>query len=228
MEKKKEHPKPAVTVDIVIFTLKEDELKVLLVKRGLEPFRGKWALPGGFIKINESLEDAAARELLEETGVKADYLEQLYTFGDLGRDPRDRVITVTYFALLKSEKVNLTASTDVSDVKWFSAYDIPELAFDHKKILEYATKRLRWKFEYTTIAFSVLAEKFTLSSLQKIYEIIFNKNFDKRNFRKKIISLGVVKQTKEKIKEVSYRPPKLYTFIGKIGDIITIFKDEVK
>lgn len=216
------YQKPSVTVDIIIFTIKENDLKVLLVKRGVEPFKEMWAIPGGFIKINESLEQAAKRELQEETGVKDVYLEQLYTFGDVNRDPRERVITVAYFALINSEKVKLKATTDVKEAKWFSVFKLPKLAFDHEKILNYAIKRLRWKFEYTTIAFSLLPKKFTLTRVQQIYEIIFNKKFDKRNFRKKILGLNLVKPTKETEKRVSHRPPKLYSFKGKIGGIVEI------
>jgi len=136
------HEKPSVTVDIVIFTIKENNLQVLLVKRGIEPFKNQWAIPGGFVKIDESLEEAAKRELQEETGVKDVYLEQLYTFGSPKRDPRGRVITVSYIALVNSSDINLKASTDVSDAQWFAVSDIPIIAFDHKEILQYALKRI--------------------------------------------------------------------------------------
>ena len=214
-------PKPSVTVDMVIYTIHENDLKILLVKRGIEPFKDKWALPGGFVRIEESLEDAAKRELQEETGVKDVYLEQLYSFGEPKRDPRGRVITIAYIALVNSENVNLKSTTDVSEVQWFSIKKIPSLAFDHKKILEYSLKRLRWKFEYTTVAFSMLPKKFTLSQMQKIYEIVFNKKFDKRNFAKKILSLDILKEEEIK-KDVSYRPPMLYSLKKDIGEIIEI------
>ncbi len=213
--------KPSVTIDVVVFTIQNEDLKVLLVKRNIEPFKGKWAIPGGFVRIDESLEDAAKRELQEETGVKNIYLEQLYTFGDPKRDPRGRVITVSYLALVNSEKIKLKAATDVSDAQWFSVKKLPNLAFDHKKILDYALKRLRWKFEYTTVAFSLLGEKFTLSELQKIYEIMFHKKFDKRNFAKKILSLKILKEEGIK-KDVSHRPPMLYSLKADIGKIINI------
>jgi 8-oxo-dGTP diphosphatase len=215
------YQKPSVTVDIVIFTVHENELKVLLVKRAIEPFKDKWALPGGFVRIKESLDDAAKRELQEETGVKDVYLEQLYSFGEPERDPRGRVITISYIALVNSENINLKASTDVSNVQWFSLKKIPALAFDHKKILEYALKRLKWKFEYTTVAFSLLPKKFTIGEIQKIYERVFNKKFDKRNFFKKIISLNILKEEGIK-KDVSYRPPMLYSLKADIGEIINI------
>jgi 8-oxo-dGTP diphosphatase len=217
-----DYPQPSVTTDIVIFSIREKELNLLLVKRGVAPFKGKWAIPGGFVGLEESLENAAKRELKEETGVEASYLEQLYTFGDVKRDPRGRVISIAYFALMNSNNVELKATTDVSDTKWFSIKKLPELSFDHKEILNYALQRLRWKFEYTTVAFSLLPKKFSLTQLQKIYEAVFDKKFDKRNFRKKILSLGIVKETKDIQKDVSFRPAQLYYFVGKLGEIVKI------
>ena len=217
----KDYDRPSVTVDTVIFTVKDGELKVLLVKRGVEPFLGKWAIPGGFIKMNESLEDAAKRELLEETGVKDVYLEQLYTFGDVNRDPRGRVLTVSYMALINSDNVKLSASTDVVDAKWFSVKSLPQLAFDHKEILDYAIKRLKWKFEYTCVGFSLLSDRFRISELQRLYEIVFDKEFDKRNFNKKIHSLNILKEVGID-KQVSHRPPKLYSLKNKVPDVLNI------
>lgn len=216
------YEKPSVTVDIIIFSIQNNQLKVLLVKRRIEPYKNTWAIPGGFVRISESLEQAAIRELEEETGVKDVYLEQLYTFGDVKRDPRGRVITVAYFALINSEKIKLKATADVSEAKWFSINELPKLAFDHEKILKYAIKRLRWKFEYTTAAFSLLPEKFTLSQLQNIYETVFSKKFDKRNFRKKLISLDLVEKTGKIEQKVSHRPPRLFKLKKKIGEIVEI------
>lgn len=213
--------KPSLTADIVIFTIKEGELKVLLVKRDINPFKGSWALPGGFVRINESLENAAKRELEEETGIKNIYLEQLFSFGDPGRDPRGRVVTVAYMALVNSEEMELRASTDASDAQWFSIKKFPSLVFDHKKILNYSLKRLKWKFEYTTVAFSLLPKKFAISQVQKIYEIVFDKKFDKRNFSKKIISLNILKEEGIK-KNVSHRPPMMYSLKKSIGYIVEI------
>lgn len=213
--------KPSVTVDIVIFTIQERELKVLLVKRDIEPFKGKWAIPGGFVRIHESLEDAAKRELEEETGVKDVYLEQLYTFGDPNRDPRGRIITVSYMALVNSDKIKLKATADVSEAQWFPVKKLLNLAFDHKKILTYALKRLRWKFEYTTVAFSMLPDEFAISQVRYVYEIVFDKKFDKRNFAKKLLSLKILQGKRIKI-DVSYRPPKLYKLKNNIGDIVEI------
>jgi len=213
--------KPLVTVDIVVFTVRNNELQALLIKRKGEPFKNRWALPGGFVLHNESLEDAAKRELAEETGVTDVYLEQLYTFGEPRRDPRGRIITVAYFALIDSSKITLHATTDASDATWLAVNSISALAFDHNKILAYAIKRLRWKCEYTTAAFALLPEKFTLSHVQALYEIIFSQKFDKRNFRKKILSLGMLKK-EEVQKGVSYRPPQLYSLKKPIGDIVEI------
>jgi 8-oxo-dGTP diphosphatase len=216
-----QYQKPSVTIDVVIFTIQNDNLKALLVKRNLEPFKSKWALPGGFVRIDESLEEAAKRELKEETGVKNVYLEQLFSFGEPQRDPRGRVITITYIALINSENIDLKASTDVSEAKWFSIENTPLLAFDHKKILNYALQRLKWKFEYTTVAFSLLPKKFPISEIRRIYEIVFNKKFDKRNFNKKILSLDILKE--EGInKNVAHRPPMLYSLKKNIGEIIEI------
>jgi 8-oxo-dGTP diphosphatase len=216
-----DYERPSLTVDIVIFTIKDNELKVLLVKRNVEPFIGRWALPGGFVRMDESLEDAAKRELEEETGIKNIYLEQLFSFGDPKRDPRGRVVTIAYMALTNSENIKLTASTDVSDAKWFPVKKMPNLAFDHERILEYSLKRLKWKFEYTTVAFSLFPKKFTINQIQKIYEMIFDREFDKRNFAKKLISLNILKEEGLK-KDVSYRPPMLYSLKNNIGDIVEI------
>lgn len=217
MEEKRKHydisnyEKPLVTVDIVIFTIKDHDLKILLVKRKYEPFKGYWALPGGFVRTKEPLENAAMRELHEETNVEDVYLEQLYSFGEVTRDPRGRVITVSYFALINSEHLDLKARTDVEDVNWFSMYNLPkELAFDHKKILNYALTRLRNKLDYTTATFQLLPKRFTLTELQKVYEIILNKSVDKRNFRKKIKSLNLLIETKETKMDGTHRPARLY------------------
>lgn len=215
------YEKPSVTVDIVVFTIQNNNLEVLLVKRGIEPFKGKWAIPGGFVKMDEDLENAAKRELREETGVEDIYLEQLYTFGNPKRDPRGRVITIAYMALTNSNDIKLHATTDVSTAQWFSVKEAPSLAFDHKKILDYALRRLKWKFEYTTVAFSLLPTEFTIGQIQKIYEIVFDKKFDKRNFAKKLLSLRIL--TEEGIKkDVSHRPPMLYSLKKDIGEIVEI------
>ncbi len=206
------YERPSVTVDVVMMSLRQRDLQVLLVKRRSWPYEGMWAVPGGFVNMDESLETAAKRELQEETGLQDVYLEQLYTFGDPGRDPRTRVITVVYFALLDSERLQVRAASDAADVGWFSVYSLPQLAFDHDKILDYTLNRLRGKLDYTTIAFSLLPEQFTLRELQWVYEIIQHKKLDKRNFRKKILSTGILEDTGEKKMEGTHRPARLYRF----------------
>ncbi len=207
------YERPSVTVDVVMMSLRQRDLQVLLVKRRSWPYEGMWAIPGGFVNMDESLEEAARRELQEETNVQDVYLEQLYTFGDPGRDPRTRVITVVYFALLNSERLQVKAGDDAADVSWFSVYHLPSLAFDHAKILQYALDRLRGKLQYTQIAFNLLPEQFTLRELQRVYEIILHhRKLDKRNFRKKILSTGILEDTGEKKMEGTHRPARLYRF----------------
>ena len=204
------YPHPAVTTDIVIFTIRSDELKVLLIKRALPPHKNEWALPGGFIKLDESLEEGARRELEEETGVKDVYLEQLYTFGEPDRDPRERVITVAYYALIPSEELEILAGSDAEGVSWFGMKELPDLAFDHKKILNMAHERLTAKLDYLTIAFQFMPTNFTLSELQHVYEVILREKIDKRNFRKRILSLKLIKETGKDKRDGAHRPAKLY------------------
>ncbi len=205
------YERPSVTVDVVIFTLIEGKLHVLLIRRGAWPFAGMWALPGGFIQMDESLEEAARRELYEETGVEDVYLEQLYTFGDPDRDPRTRVITVTYFALVPADRLFPRAASDAAEVGWFPAYAPPPLAFDHKGILDYAIIRLRYKLEYTALAFEMLPEEFTLTELQEAYEHILNERLDKRNFRRKVLGADILEET-SRCREGGHRPARLYRF----------------
>ncbi len=207
--------RPSVTVDVVILTVRERRLEVMLVRRRHWPFEGMWAIPGGFIAPNESLEDSARRELREETSVSDVYLEQLYPFGDPGRDPRTRVITVVYYALLRADQLHLRAGDDASDAQWFPAYGHPSLAFDHDQILDYTRQRLRSKLEYTTIGYQLLAPAFTLSELQEVYEAILNRPLDKRNFRKKVLSTGILEQLPETRKAGQHRPAALYRFNPK-------------
>jgi ADP-ribose pyrophosphatase YjhB (NUDIX family) len=203
---------PLVTVDLVVFTIRDHSLQLLLVERGEEPFKGAWALPGGFVRDRESLDEAARRELEEETGVRDIYLEQLYTFGEPNRDPRARVITVAYFAIIASGRRALRASADAADAQWFAVSALPPLAFDHDRIAEYAIERLRNKLEYTTVGFQLLPRDFTLTELQQAYEVILDKALDKRNFRKKMLSLGVVQPTGDTKMNGVHRPARLYRF----------------
>ncbi len=209
-----EYPHPAVTTDIVIFTIRDKQLKLLQIMRGGEPFKGKWALPGGFVQLDEDLETGARRELTEETGISGVYLEQLYTYGAVDRDPRERVITVAYSALIPSDKIVLQAATDAEAVGWFSMDELPELAFDHKKIVDMAHQRLVAKLDYSTIAFKFMPEEFTLSELQDVYEIILREEMDRRNFRKWMLALDQIKETGGERREGAHRPAKLYSVIN--------------
>jgi 8-oxo-dGTP diphosphatase len=203
---------PAITVDVVIFRLHEDALKVLLIQRAFPPFKGKWALPGGFVNIDETLEEAALREMEEETGVRDVYLEQLYTFGDPKRDPRGRVITVAYFALI-SKDIEVYAGEEATHAEWHPVEKIPDLAFDHDKILGYAVQRLRYKLEYSAVGFELLPDEFTLSELQKAYEIVLAEKLDKRNFRSRILEAGILVETKHvKTALGQGRPARLYHY----------------
>jgi 8-oxo-dGTP diphosphatase len=210
-----EYPRPALTVDCVVFGMDEEDLKVLLIKRGVEPFQGKWALPGGFVRMEESLDEAARRELEEEAGIRPSHLEQLYTFGEPGRDPRGRVVTVAYFVLVKLSDHRVHASTDAREAAWFSVWDAPKLAFDHADILSAALQRLKGKVRYQPIGFELLPPKFTLTQLQRLYEIILERDLDKRNFRKKILSMELLEELDEVEQDVSHRAARLYRFDHK-------------
>ena len=205
-----------VTVDLVIFTIREQRLHVLLIERAVPPFAGRWALPGGFIREGETLEHAALRELQEETGVRDVYLEQLFTFGDPGRDPRGRVVTVAYYALIAADQAPLVATTDARAARWWPVANHPALAFDHERILAYAVERLRNKLEYTTVGFQLLPRRFTLTELQQVYEAILGRSLDKRNFRRKLALLGILKPSKERRQERG-RPAQLFEFSARDG-----------
>ena len=206
-----EHPHPAVTTDVVLFTIRDERLQVLLVRRQSEPFQDSWALPGGFVGIDEDIEAGALRELKEETGVTGVFLEQLYTFGAPRRDPRERVITVAYYALAPHDSIHVRAASDAREAAWFTCNNLPALAFDHDQIIATAKQRLRAKLEYSTIAFQFLPEKFTLSELQQVYEIILGEQLDKRNFRRRMTGYGLVAETDEKVRSGNHRPARLYS-----------------
>jgi 8-oxo-dGTP diphosphatase len=201
-----------VTVDIVIFTILDGVLKVLLVKRRMPPFVAQCAIPGGFVHEDEDLDQAALRELREETGVSDVYLEQLYSFGKPDRDPRGRVITVAYFALISADR-QLKAGSDAAEADWHPTNHLPSLAFDHATILSYAIERLRNKLEYTTVGFQLLPEKFTLTELQEVYEAILGKKLDKRNFRRKMSILKILRPLPE-YRRGGQRPAQLYRFVA--------------
>jgi 8-oxo-dGTP diphosphatase len=203
--------RPLVMVDVVIFTLRDDDLKVLLIRRRRQPHEGMWAIPGGSIGLTEPLEAAALRTLKEETGLGDVFLEQLYTFGEPKRDPRDRVITVAYFSVVPASNVVPCVAEVAERVRWWSIYDLPSLAFDHAAILSYALTRLRYKLEYTAVGFELLPEEFTLSELQSAYEVVLGEELDKRNFRRKILSAGII-ESSGRYRSGEGRPARLYRY----------------
>lgn len=207
-----QHPHPAVTVDGVVFGFDEADLKLLLIQRKKEPFKGAWALPGGFVLPTEDLEAAARRELADETGITRLYLEQLFTFGEPKRDPRERVISVAYYALVKLADHQLRAASDALDVAWFPVAELPKLAFDHEKIVDVALRRLKAKVRYEPIGFELLADKFTLGELQRLYEAVLEQSVDKRNFRKKILGSELLDPLDEYQQDVAHRAAQYYRF----------------
>ncbi len=204
-----------VTVDLVLFTVNENRLKVMLIKRAEEPFRDDWSLPGGFIKRGESLDNAAQRVLIEKTGVNDVYMEQLYTFGEPKRDPRSRVITVAYIALIPWQSLPQPESDKITDLTWLPVDHLPKLAFDHKAIIHYAVTRLRAKVSYSNIVYGLMPKQFRLSELQNMYECIINDKLDKRNFRKRMLATGLLKETGKKDIVGAHRPAMLYQFKTK-------------
>ncbi|WP_394749025.1 NUDIX hydrolase [Spongiimicrobium salis] len=204
-----------LTVDAVVFGYEEGVISVLLIKRKYAPFKGSWAIPGGFVKNDESLEEAVERELQEETGVKFNYLEQLYTFGSPQRDPRSRVVSVAYFGLVRPKTFTIAASTDAEEVRWFTIAELPDLSFDHAEILKTAISRLKAKITYEPIGFELLDRKFPFSDLEKLYTTLLGRPIDRRNFRKKIMGLNVLDSLEESISKGSGRPAKLFKFNQK-------------
>ena len=211
-----------ISVDNVIFTIINDKLQVLLVSRPMDPFKWLRALPWGLVWDNETLEETAYKKLEEKTSVKDIYLEQLYTFSDIKRDPRWRTISTAYMSLISRENLALKKTSNWRESKFFWTTSLPKLWFDHKKIIEYAVKRLKWKLEYTNIAQYILPEKFTFTQLQNVYEIVLNQKFDVRNFRKKINSLWIIEETWEKEIWNQYRPARLFKFTNRNIEIIDI------
>ena len=204
------YPHPAVTTDCVIFGFDGERLQVLLIERGIEPYKGRWAFPGGFLKMDETAEEGARRELKEETGLDSAYMEQFHTFSTPERDPRERVITIAYYALVKIQEVK--GGDDAASARWFPLDEIPSLAFDHDYILRMATQRLREQIHFQPIGFELLPEKFTLNELQLLYEAILGINFDRRNFSKKMMHLEILTDLEETIWPTPKREAKLFKF----------------
>ena len=208
----------SLAVDAIVFGYsKEQGVSILLIKRKYHPFKGDWAIPGGFVLDGESLEEAVERELLEETGIKINYLEQLYTFGKPNRDPRQRIVSVAYFGLVKSTQFEkLNASTDAEEAQWFNIKNLPKLAFDHTNILTIAIERIRNKIKYQPIGFELLDKKFPFSDLEHLYAILLDREIDRRNFKKKIQKLGILEELNEKVKSSGAgRPGNLFQFNKK-------------
>lgn len=210
-----DYQRPALATDCVIFGFDGGELKLLLIEREKEPFKNKWALPGGFVFMEETTEACAKRILLEKAGIKNVFIEQLYTFSETDRDPRERIISVSYFALVNKHQFELIAGRDTVKAEWFEMSKLPKLAFDHAKIVKTAIQRLKGKVSYQPIGFELLNEKFTLSQLQAVYESILETPIDKRNFRKKIIGMGLLLALEEKEKNVAHKAARFYQFDKK-------------
>jgi 8-oxo-dGTP diphosphatase len=205
-----------VAVDAVVFGYDAEEgVSVLLIKRKFEPFQKSWALPGGLVKEEESLEEAVRRELREESGIDVTYLEQLYSFGKPDRDPRNRVVSITYYGLVRPKDYQLSAQTDAEDVAWFNIHKLPKLAFDHKQIVEMAIKRLRGKLAYEPVGFELLDKKFPFSDLEKLYQTLLDTELDRRNFKKRIMSYGFLEELNETMQRSLGRPATLFQFNKK-------------
>lgn len=204
------YPHPAVTADCVIFGFDGASIKVLLVERGIEPYKGRWAFPGGFMEIGETAEECAKRELEEETGLRSTAVEQFYTFTDVDRDPRERVITVAHYALVRLSEVK--GGDDATAARWFSKEEIPALAFDHDRILRMAVHRLKERICFEPIGFELLPEVFTMTELQNLYEAILNVKFDRRNFYNKMLKLGILSEVEPRPQGASRRIPTKYRF----------------
>lgn len=214
MEELKYHykyPHPSVTTDCVIFGFDGMQLRVLLVERGVEPYKGRWAFPGGFLRMDESAEEGARRELQEETGLKGAYIKQFHTFTDPNRDPRERVLTIAYYALVRMQEVK--GGDDAARAAWFALSEVPSLAFDHDHILRVALKELRKQIHFEPIGFELLPEKFTCKELQLLYEAILDVKFDRRNFYNKMKHFEILTQLDERV----FNSPKKEAFLFKFN-----------
>lgn len=204
------YPHPSVTTDCVIFGFDGNSLQVLLIERGIEPYKGRWAFPGGFLNPDETAEEGALRELKEETGLDGAYIEQFHTYTDPNRDSRERVITIAYYALVRIQEVH--GGDDAARAKWFPIEDVPQLAFDHDRILRDAMRQLRERIHFEPIGFELLPEKFTMKDIQLLYEAILDVKFDRRNFSKKMIHYELLTQLDETVWPTPKREALLYSF----------------
>ena len=212
------YPHPSVTTDCVIFGFDGVKLQVLLIERGIEPYKGRWAFPGGFLNPDETAEEGALRELQEETGLTGAYIEQFHTFTDPHRDPRERVITIAYYALVRLQEVR--GGDDAAKAQWFALDEVPQLAFDHDRILREAVKRLRERIHFKPVGFELLPEKFTMKELQTLYESILDVKFDRRNFSKKMLHFDLLTDLGETINPSAKRDAKLFSFNKENYDLL--------
>ena len=214
------YPRPALTADAVVFTILSDHLHLLLIQRGSEPFKGCWALPGGFCQEDERSEECALRELVEETGVRDIWMEQLKTFDAARRDPRGWVVSVAYFALIDGTKVRLAGATDASDARWWPIDQLPGLAFDHQEIVAYALQRLRNKLRWSTVGSQLLPARFTMAALQQVHEVVLGSSIDKRNFHKRMLESETIRDTGATLITGKRGPqPRLYEFVSRDGSV---------
>ncbi len=204
-------PRPAVTTDCIIFGFSEGELRVLLIKRNLDPFKGRWAFPGGFLEMEENADEGARRELLEETGIRDCFIEQLHTFTRVDRDPRGRTISIVYYAMTRQSDLKPEAGDDAGEVQWFSIKEVPPLAFDHDQVLSIALDRIHDRFSKKITGFEMLPEKFTLPEMQKLYESVLRKKLDRRNFRKRMLGSGILNVLEIKEKGKPHRGAVFYS-----------------
>jgi len=206
-----EYPRPAVTVDCVIFGFDGKSLRILLIERGLEPFKGSWALPGGFVRMDETVEEAAIRELQEETNVKGVYLSQLSVFSEVERDPRGRVITVAFYALVKPSDHDVIGGDDAASAQWFSLDDYPIPVFDHEQIIKAAYAQLQRNFRAGNVGLEMFEDKFSISQLYTLHSLVTQKDIDRRNFYKKMTSFDYIEPTNEKMSDTPHKPSQLFS-----------------